>query len=197
MPEFEEERGSPVVAGEISVDRQPNVDIQKQVECADEAQSIAVDERGGEEDRSRCTLKRGRMPVQKKVAQKLSCISDDSIRADDVCKDAIGVRKSAPANVRKSTTIVEKNMNNSEKENKESCCCQRQGTKQSGESKGNEAECCHSECPCGGLRKFMKKILCFFGLCKKCKPQERGTRQYRHRSHNQRKSRPQSHSHSD
>jgi hypothetical protein len=183
MPEFEEESNLSVVAGGVSVEIKSDTAARAH---GDESTDTVENVTTSEEERARCALKRGRMPasvVQKKTSQK-------SVSVDDVCKDAIGTRKNEPAAVHKSTTIVEKDMNNNKREkgNRDSCSCRKHGERSiTMKEKGSQKQ---DLCKCkdGALRKLIKKILHFFGLHKKCEQCEQKPRQYRRRSYNQRKS---------
>lgn len=183
MPEFEEESNLSVVAGGVSVEIKSDAAARVH---GDESTDTVEGVTASEEERARYALKRGRMPIsvmQKKTSQK-------SVSVDDVCKDAIGTRKNEPAAVHKSTTIVEKDMNNNkrEKENRDHCSCRKHGEKSLiVKEKGSQKE---DSCKCkdGVLCKLVKKILHFFGLRKKCEQCEQRPRQYRRRSYNQRKS---------
>jgi hypothetical protein len=178
MPEFKEKKELSTGVGEASAETPPNAK-----ECEGVAEAPVSDE-----ERSRCALKRGRMPVsavQKKVNQKTVCIGD-------VCKDAIGSRKNEQSVVQKSTIVVEKNMNNNKKDGDgAACCCDKRSEKSLKCEDKRPQKCLPCKCPGGVLRKFVKKFLCFFGLCKspKCEQREsKPPRPYRHRSRNQRKS---------
>ncbi|MDR2436292.1 MAG: hypothetical protein LBD33_03230 [Puniceicoccales bacterium] len=180
MPEFKEKKELSTGVDEVSAETPPIVK-----ECEGAAEATMSDE-----ERSRCALKRGRMPVsavQKKTNQKTVCI-------DDVCKDAIGSRKNEQSVVQKSTTVVEENMNNNKKSDGEAACCRDKRAEKSPKREDKRPQkCLPCECPGGALRRFVKKFLCFFGLCKspKCEQQELKPlppRPYRHRSRNQRKS---------
>jgi hypothetical protein len=182
MPEFEEESNLSVVAGGVSVEIKSDTAARAHGdESTDTVESVTA----SEEERARCALKRGRMPVS--VAQKKT--SQKSVSVDDVCKDAIGTRKNEPAAVHKSTTVVENDMNKREKENRDFCGCRKHGEKPiTMKEKGPQKQ---DSCKCkdGALRKLIKKILHFFGLRKKCEQceHEQKPRQYRRRSYNQRK----------
>ncbi|MDR2720994.1 MAG: hypothetical protein LBB15_01755 [Puniceicoccales bacterium] len=177
MPEFEEKKELSADVDKVSAGSSSDIG-----EC-DGVKKIAM----SDEERSRCALKRGRMPIsaaQKKANQKVVCI-------DDVCKDAIGSRKNEQSVVQKSTIVVEKNMNDSKKNGEGAvCCCSKRAEKPlKHENKRSQK---YSPCECSGglIHRFTKKILRFFGLCKsiKCEERESPSRPYRHRSRNQRKS---------
>jgi hypothetical protein len=101
MPEFKEESGLSAVDGEAPFEADSNIG-------EEESESIAAENAANpvlsDEERTRCALKRDRLPasaVQKKANSKSVCV-------DDVCKDAIGVRKNGQTPLQKSTAAVEK-----------------------------------------------------------------------------------------
>lgn len=176
MPEFEEEV-NPAIDHVVDGEKAENKDIE----------NIA------ENEQERYTLKRGRIPIQKKnVSMTISNVGE--IDANAVRNDAIGfgANKSVKNNAQKSTSVVEKNANH--KKNCKGQCCKKTATKlssQNGSSMGYEK----NKCQCGVLARYLKRFFGFLGFCKcKCKDQsqpEKTVRSYRRRSHNQRRRRPQ------
>jgi hypothetical protein len=176
MPEFEE-KSSFAIADETSIEAPSG--------AGDGCMSVVGGVTMSNEERSRCALKRGRMPAsaaQKKANQKV-------VHIDEVCQDAIGTRKDKPSVVRKSTTIVEKNMNSGKKSCSETACqCNKHAEKSAKHENGHGQKCAPCKCEGGMFRKFVKKFLCFFGLCKDVKREQQQPRACRHRSRTQRRS---------
>ncbi|MDR1255486.1 MAG: hypothetical protein LBJ94_00970 [Puniceicoccales bacterium] len=190
MPEFEEENDATVVADEVFVEAQTDTGEDERDSLSDGGM---VSANMSEEERSRCALKRGRMPAT--VVQKKA--NKQSVSIDDVRNDAIGTRK----DVQKSTTIVEKNMNSNNKSDGSggACSCKKRGERSAGTKGAKDKyppkqEPCECECKCGIVCKFFKKLLGIFGLGKKCEKCEPKPSQYRRRAHSQRKSSPRSNS---
>lgn len=144
----------------------------------------------------RYALKRGRTPMKKKPAiSSASSVGEISVNA--VCNDAIGVGGSngAQSNIQKSTIIIEKNEMTKKQDDIKKCCVNKP-LKSKSSSKIDETlsakhqKACRSGFSCK-ICKYVKKILRFLGLIKKCDKCEVSTRQYRHRNYSQRRRRPQ------
>jgi hypothetical protein len=191
MPEFKEESDLSVVDGETSFEVRSDI-------AEEESESMAAENAANpvlsDEERARCALKRGRLPVsavQKKANSKFVCV-------DDVCKDAIGTRKNGQTAVQKSTAIVEKNTNSSKKDsNRADRSCKKHAENVDADQEDERpSKCTSCECKCGVFGRFIKKVLSFLGLRKEGERCEQKPRQYRRRSHNQRRGNSHNSSHS-
>lgn len=140
------------------------------------------------------TLKRGRIPAQKKnISAPKANDGVGEIDASEVQSDAIGVGGNNTANnSRKSTEVIDKEPT---KKKPSRCGCASQHSKQQKNNSKSDSCSAKPSCKCGGICGFFKKIICFFkGGCKKCKKEQQSPKQarsYRHRSRNQRRRRPQ------